>query len=140
MENIAWSEDLLLGVDEIDRSHQLFLAQLNQLRLAADSDLPEKLAALTKEMESDFFHEEALMEKLNYPDIKMHREQHAMVLSAFHIIVPEVMQGKFSNARNALELLPQWLVMHIKTVDKALVLFWLQAKKNSCQTAVSMEI
>ena len=115
-----------MGVPQIDEIHKKFLEQLAEVANTPDDKLGKALFALIRDMEQDFQHEEALMEKLDYPDIKAHREQHARVLSSFHEVVPAVMQGNFLSAHHVLELLPSWLVLHITTMDKALVMYMQQ--------------
>ena len=122
MEKVLWSEQLSLQVPEIDEAHKKFLVQLAEVANTPDAGLGDALFALIKDMEQDFAHEEALMEKIGYPDIKPHREQHARVLSSFHQVVPEVLKGEYQGAHHVLDLLPSWLVVHISTMDKALVL------------------
>ncbi|TDK68583.1 bacteriohemerythrin [Sapientia aquatica] len=128
MERIEWTPDLSLGLPDVDAAHKLFLDQLVSLADAPDSELVNLLPPLIAGMESDFYQEEALMEKVNYPEIKVHREQHARVLSALHNAMPDVLRNDFALARKALELLPQWSVMHIITVDKALALYLKEIK------------
>jgi len=127
MEQILWTEQLSLHVPQIDESHKKFLEQLAAVANSPDEKLGEALFALIKDMEQDFKIEEAIMEKINYPDIRTHREQHARVLSSFHQVVPDVLQGKFESAHHVLDLLPSWLVLHINTMDKALVLYMQQS-------------
>jgi len=122
MEKVLWTEQLSLGVPEIDDAHKKFLLQLSIVANMRDEKLGDVLFALIKDMEQDFAHEEALMEKIGYPDIRAHREQHARVLSSFHEVVPEVLKGDCHSAHHLLDLLPSWLVVHITTMDKALVL------------------
>ncbi len=121
MEKVLWTEQLSLGVPEIDEAHKKFLLQLAIVANMRDEKLGEVLFALIKDMEQDFAHEEALMEKIDYRDNRAHREQHARVLSSFHEVVPEVLKGDYHSAHHLLDLLPSWLVVHITTMDKALV-------------------
>jgi len=123
MEKLLWTEQLSLNVPLIDASHKKFLEQITQVANMPDTGLESALSVLIRDMESDFQNEEALMEKINFPDIKLHREQHARVLSSFHQVMPDVLKGEFASAHHVLELLPSWLVLHITTMDKALVLF-----------------
>ena len=60
------------------------------------------------------------MEALNYPALRSHREQHARALSALHHAQPQVEGGDIALGREALELLPKWLLLHRSTMDLAL--------------------
>jgi len=130
MEQLLWSEHLSLNVPHIDQAHKQFLEQLAAVANSPEATLKEALVGLIRDMETDFRQEEALMEKIGYPDIKPHREQHARVLSSFHQVMPEVLKGDFSSARHVLDLLPSWLVLHITTMDKGVVMFMEHQKLN----------
>lgn len=91
-------------------------------RMARTSD--ERFAAgftdLIADLEASFRDEEAAMEALNYPALRGHREQHARTLGALHHAQPQVEGGDVGLGREALELLPKWLLMHRSTMDLAL--------------------
>lgn len=123
MEKILWRPELSLGNPAMDEAHKQLLNEIALLADTPDADLYPQLTSLLSKMEADFKEEEAMMEQINYPEIKTHREHHARVMSALHEIVPEVMRGNFDSPRAVLNLLPEWSVMHILTVDKALLLY-----------------
>jgi hemerythrin len=116
MEKVEWTPEMSLGVEPIDAAHQDLLAQMNGLLNGSDSDVAQGMEQLVTAMERDFREEEELMEKIGYPGIRPHMEQHARVLAALHRIDP----GDVAAARTALELLPQWFEVHLATLDTAL--------------------
>jgi methyl-accepting chemotaxis protein len=118
---LDWSSQMALGAPDIDHAHQAFIAQLEQLLSAPDDAFEGGLYGLITAMETDFRQEEALMEEIDFPGIRMHREQHARVLSALHHVVPQVMQGDHAAARKVIELIPQWFLFHLTTMDAAMV-------------------
>jgi methyl-accepting chemotaxis protein len=118
---LDWSSRMALGMPDIDNAHQAFIAQLEQLLSAPDDAFESGLYALISAMETDFRQEEALMEEIDFPGIRMHREQHARVLSALHHVVPQVMQGDHAQARKVIELIPQWFLFHLTTMDATMV-------------------
>ena len=120
MEKLAWTSQMSLGDAEMDGAHKAFVEQLGVLVELPDTAFGAGLSALVAAMETDFRHEEEQMERLNYAGLQAHREQHARVLSALHHVVPDVMKGDTASARHALELLPQWFVFHLSTMDTAL--------------------
>lgn len=123
MEKLTWTVDLSLDEPRVDEAHQQLIKTLADIADTPDAQLGDRLFAFIKEIEADFQQEEALMETIKYPAIKPHREQHARVLSSFHQVVPDLMKGNAEPAREVLELFSSWLVLHIKTVDKALALY-----------------
>ena len=120
MEKLRWSQQMSLGVPAMDEAHKGFFAELEHVAIAPDHEFGVRLHALIDSMERDFHEEETLMEKIDFPELKSHREQHARVLGTLHHVTPDVMQGDCASARKAIELLPQWFLFHLSTMDAAL--------------------
>lgn len=114
MEN--WKPVITMGIDAVDQAHRDLLAQMHALIAGSDNDVAQGMERLVELMERDFRDEEELMERMSYPAIRAHMEQHARVLGALHRIEP----GDVPAARAALVLLPQWFEMHLATLDSAL--------------------
>jgi len=120
MENLVWSPQMSLGIASIDSEHHSFVDELGRIAGLPDEEFGASLYALIAAMEKDFHGEEVMMEKIDFPALQSHREQHARVLSAMHHVVSGVMLGDFTSARKAVELLPQWFLFHLSTMDTAL--------------------
>lgn len=120
MQTIHWDENMTLGVPEMDSAHEAFLAELGELLNLPDDQFPAAFFAMIGKVECDFREEEILMEDIDYPGLQGHREQHARVLSALHHVAPHVMEGDIALGREAAELLPQWFLFHLSTMDTAL--------------------
>jgi methyl-accepting chemotaxis protein len=120
MEKITWSAEMALGVPAMDDAHKALVEELARLATVPDSEFGAGLDLLIAEMERDFREEEALMETIDLPALRSHREQHARVLSALHHVVPDVLKGDYSSARKVIELMPQWFLVHLSTMDAAL--------------------
>lgn len=112
----TWKNGMTPGPAAMDEVHRDLLAQMSSLLVASDSDVAQGMERLVELMEQDFRAEEELMERINYPGIRAHMEQHARVLGALHRIEP----GDVPAARAALVLLPQWFSVHLATLDSAL--------------------
>lgn len=120
MQTVKWEQDMMLGVSEMDDAHQAFFADLGELLNMPDDTFGPAFLALVGKVEVDFRDEETLMEEIDYPGLQGHCEQHARVLSALHHVVPHVMDGDIALGREAAELLPQWFLFHLSTMDTAL--------------------
>jgi hemerythrin-like metal-binding protein len=94
--------------------------RMARLSRTADDQFADGFTALIADIEASFRDEEAAMEALNYPALRSHREQHARALSALHHAQPQVEGGDVALGREALELLPKWLLLHRSTMDLAL--------------------
>lgn len=120
MEVIHWRPEMSLGVPEMDAEHRQFIEGLARMLTISDTEFPSEFTRLVASVERDFRHEERLMEDLDYPGIQAHREQHARVLGALHHVAPRVLEGDIALGREAVELLPQWFLVHLSTMDAAL--------------------
>jgi hemerythrin len=120
MESIKWSQDMSLGVADMDAAHKEFLEDLTALLTMPDDQFAPAFMTLIGKVEKDFHEEEELMEEMDYPGLQGHREQHARVLAALHHVAPHVMGGDLTLGREAAELLPQWFLFHLSTMDTAL--------------------
>lgn len=116
MDVYEWIPAMELGNPALDEAHKALFHEMMRLHAAPDSELAEGLPRLCDKLERDFREEEDLMEALDLPDVKEHREQHARVLSALH----HVEVGEPAEAREALMLLPQWFQLHLATMDRSL--------------------
>lgn len=120
MESIHWDQNMALGVPEMDNAHKAFLDELGDLLNLPDDQFGPAFLAMIGKVEADFREEEELMEQIEYPGLQGHCEQHARVLGALHHVAPHVMEGDIGLGREAAELLPQWFLFHLSTMDTAL--------------------
>jgi len=120
MRTIKWSQDMSLGVAGMDAVHKEFLDNLTELLTAPDDQFVPAFMQLVETVEKGFRTEEELMEAIDFPGLHEHCEQHARVLGALHHVVPQVMSGDIALGREAAELLPQWFLYHLSTMDTAL--------------------
>ena len=120
MQSIKWSQDMSLGVKDMDDAHKEFFEDLTALLTMPDEEFAPAFMCLIEKVEKDFHEEEVLMEEMDYAGLQGHREQHARVLGALHHVAPHVMNGDLNLGREAAELLPQWFLFHLSTMDTAL--------------------
>jgi hemerythrin len=117
MRQELWSAEMELGIPEVDESHQALLEELARLLAAPDEGFAAAYPALVARIEQDFSAEEDAMEKIAFPGLREHREQHARVLSGLHHVAPRVIDGDVAAGRKVIELLPQWFIFHVSTMD-----------------------
>lgn len=117
METHALPSTAASAVRAMDNPPQDLVEQLTCLETLPDQLFGPHLFALIFSMECSFRDEEARMEELRVPELHVHREQHARVLSALHHVVPDVMLGRYDAARHAIELLQQWVPLDHAAID-----------------------
>lgn len=130
MTAIAWNDRLRLGVPAVDADHRklvdllgVFLAKCAEG--APAHDLAQVLADLLEESRQHFAREEEMLDRLNFPDLAVHRAEHQVLLSqAEHfqhrlddgLLTPELLEQTAT-------FLQQWLLDHIQTDDRTYVPF-----------------
>lgn len=115
-----WSAQLELGIPAMDSAHKAFFEELAQLAITPDEQFGAVFFLLVAKLERDFEEEEDLMERINFPALNSHREQHARILSGLHHVVPQVMNGEIGAGREAIAFLQEWFMVHLMTMDLAL--------------------
>lgn len=118
METTIWSANMALGIPLFDEAHQAMAEQVQQLLDGPDRQFPAGMARLIDALEEDFRLEESLMEAIDYPAIRSHREQHARVLATLHRLAPE----NIAAGREAAALILPWFQLHLATADTALAI------------------
>lgn len=131
---MKWTEDLATGVTQIDDQHKELIERVNQLLAACSAGRGREEVGRTLNFLGDYvvFHfgtEERYMTQYDYPGSKSHEAQHAGFIKEFTDL-----KGKFETEGPTLEVitktnrwLVQWLINHIKEVDRELGAF-LKAK------------
>jgi len=89
---LEWSDDLSIGIPEVDDDHKRFISLINDLNHAIVSrretaEVGRLVRRLVEDAERHFAHEEALLSQWNYPDVGGHANNHAEVLRELHDIL-----------------------------------------------------
>lgn len=112
------------GVFAMDELHRRVDDALRTALTSDDATFLPRFRALVDVLEDAFATEESWMEEIDYPAIKSHREQHARVLSGMHHVHCSLMGGNTDDVRKVVAcLLPDWLTLHVATLDTALAMY-----------------
>lgn len=125
MPSIIWTEEMSVGVPELDADHKVLIGVVNQIEAAANGQTrrgvtAKCLAQLRRYAEFHFAREEKVMQACNFPEADDHKHEHA----AFIRTVGDL-ADRFDRDPNAavedelLSFLTQWLRRHILEVDMA---------------------
>jgi hemerythrin len=114
----SWMAKNIAGM--MSEARRELAQRMERLARSSDDQFADGFNDLIAELETRLRDEEAVMEALNYPALRSHREQHARALAALHHAQPRVEGGDIGLGREALQLLPQWLLLHRSTMDLAL--------------------
>ena len=120
---VEWSEELSVGIQEIDEQHKVLVNLLNQLHDAihqrhgseAARKILDELADYTR---IHFAVEESLMRVLEYPDYEAHKQQHEDLIQQLVDLKEKLDTGGHSISFELLHFLKVWLTKHILESDK----------------------
>jgi hemerythrin len=119
----SWNEDYALGLAEIDAQHKSLFDIMNRLWSAiVNRATPEQMLTIIGELEqytqSHFTDEENFMRATGYPDFDAHRKAHVAFIRRLAEEKNAVLAGN-TLSLDLLRFLKDWLVSHIKVVDRA---------------------
>lgn len=136
---LVWSDDLVLGIAEIDAQHQEWIALVQAYERAVHEGGPAEevrrtLAAAVAYTESHFADEQRVMGEAGYPFLDDHVAQHRLAWEQVHAFA----NGKAGedDLRDGLaDFLPQWLMLHINTADRQFARWLKGAEGAPCAPA-----
>jgi len=115
------TETLTVACGPIDKDHDEFINLLNALDTVGNADFPALFLQLYEHTEQHFERENQLMAQSAYPGVADHKGEHQRVLGEFKQFKSRVDKGLIVFGRSFVrERLPQWLALHVTTMDKAL--------------------
>lgn len=132
-EKIQWSDDYLVGIDEIDQQHKTAINAVNKLYEAIDhSENKNEIIALIKQLDFyvkiHFETEEKYMDKFNYEDELEHKEAHKYFKDTYeqirynyyYIDDRDLPKLELLNiyAIHLCQTLLNWLSFHLEVFDK----------------------
>jgi hemerythrin len=122
MEFEEWTEKYTVGNPLVDAYHHIFFQMVDEFRTALAQQAPpameDRIAFLVDYTLMHFDSEEKLMEKVGYPDMEAHKEQHRLFrekmleLQRRYRHVPDAV-----SAEEVLYLIQDWFSHHILGTD-----------------------
>ncbi|MGE4558508.1 MAG: bacteriohemerythrin [Desulfovibrionaceae bacterium] len=118
-----WSESLSVGDGTIDSQHQRMIEMINELydameRQEGAASAEGLVAGLRAYAREHFTEEEQTMERIGFPDLAAHREQHAAYIRQIHDYEQSIQTGESPNILDMSRFLCNWLLEHIKGSDQ----------------------
>lgn len=123
---LAWSDALALGHNDMDATHQEFVALLNALGTAEGEAVLTGLDAFIAHTETHFAQEEAWMAELDYPRSGCHGAEHRNVLEVIREVRRRVANGEAHYARTLTQALAEWFPVHATSMDAMLAVYMTQ--------------
>lgn len=122
---IEWTEDLAVGIAEIDNQHRELFSRINQLLEACTQGkgkdaVSDIVRFLEEYVVVHFSAEEKLMEKYSYPDYRDHKKLHEQFVTDFSGL-KEKLETEGPGPHIVImtnRVVVTWLNSHIRNVDK----------------------
>lgn len=113
-------DDLYLGFDEMDRTHQEFMRKVVQLTSASKEEFMALFSQFLQHTQEHFEQEHEWMQSSKFPALADHVADHMRVLNELRQLQPRVEKGSLALARGCVAQLPNWFNLHVHTMDAAL--------------------
>ncbi len=122
MSIMQWTEDLSVGVTEIDYQHKALINIINKIHSCYSNEgSRDNLISLLPELSwyagEHFKNEEEFMENNGYPDLEQHKQIHASMLRQLGQLIAKCQNGNNLASSETSEFLKNWLINHIKVED-----------------------
>jgi hemerythrin len=129
---VEWSDDLSVGIEEIDDQHKVLVGLVNEMHEAihrrhGSEAVRVVLAKLADYTRIHFAVEESLMRILGYPDYEIHKAQHEQLIEHMLELQHKVDTGKTAIGFELMHFLKVWLTKHIMESDREYSDFFIQA-------------
>ena len=123
--SIVWTPGLSVGVKHIDDQHKIWFEKANGLFEAgkerrAKDYINTMIDFLDEYTKQHFKDEEAYMEEIRYPEIDAQKKAHASFINDLAKLKSDynTSGGNILVILNANKMVINWLMNHIKTMDK----------------------
>lgn len=120
---VEWSDELSVGIQEIDEQHKVLVGLLNEMHQAilehhGSQTAREVLDRLGDYTRIHFAVEESLMRIFEYPGYTEHKKQHEELIRQLESYRAKVASGATAISFQLLHFLRMWLTQHIIDSDK----------------------
>ena len=120
---VAWTDDLSVGVEAMDKQHKTIVRLINTLNAAhAEGRGQDVLARLLDELKQyamgHFAAEEELFTGHGFPETGDHLEKHRHLRDSLLEFERRLKSGEATVGTELLDMLKNWLVHHIGEIDK----------------------
>lgn len=120
MSTLAWSDGLALGIEQMDQTHQEFVALRAAVEAATDEQLLQRWKDLIDHTQIHFDNEDKWMRDTNFAASNCHTTHHKAVLDVMREGLNYGLKGHFVVVRKMNAELATWFPQHADTMDAAL--------------------
>jgi hemerythrin len=120
---ISWTDNLSVGIKEIDDQHKKFLELVNQLHDAVVAKKSHEVESkiIDSLIEYAFYHftlEERYLDRSNYPHTEQHKKEHEEFVDKIIKFRKEHEKGKLAFTIKMINFMNNWWINHVLNSDK----------------------
>ncbi len=121
MAQFEWDDKYSVKHSKMDQQHQKLFEYINtfyeKVDSGTDADCQKAFLDIVKFTEYHFRDEEAMMDKVNYPDAAKHKIIHKQLVARVTELGNELAEGKEGVKNQIKVFLKNWLTAHIMGID-----------------------
>ena len=122
MEKIIWKREYSVGVERLDRQHQVIIKVINTLIAKPrvffrSATIAEALSELTSYVSEHFLLEEQLLEEIGYPNLIDHARYHTEYSERIANFCLKTVEKNTNVPEELLSFLSEWWIAHILHED-----------------------
>jgi len=123
---MVWSDDLSVGIQEIDSQHKKLVSLINTLHDAMKAGQGKQALEATLQELADYavYHfktEETYMQKFRYPEYTTHKNMHDAFVHKVTDFQKDFAANRLGLTLDVMNILRDWVSTHIKGTDKRYV-------------------
>lgn len=127
-EGFEWSDGFALGHHAMDDTHREFVACVDALLRADDSEVADALDSFARHAYRHFAEEDADMRQTAYENAGCHVDEHAAVLRSLEEVRAALAEGRVHVVRSFAQALAEWFPEHARVMDQGLVRWLVQRR------------
>jgi hemerythrin-like metal-binding protein len=134
--SIIWSDDFLIGIEELDYEHRCLIEDINKLHRelrehAEAGGIRATLGTIHSRMQAHFALEESVMVAHGYAHYPEHKAEHERLLDEYAERITKFHRNPNLGDQDAIEdILHKWIVHHILTNDKKMSLMIISRQRT----------
>ena len=144
---VTWNNSYSVGINLIDDQHRELINLTNKLYHSCMEGRDNSQIVFMRTIRGavdyvgyHFSTEEKVMERVAYPDLAVHRSQHADFIRAVLRETDDFKQGKKYAPQSLCYFLRDWVLAHIAVSDKKLGAYLIQLKKEGTLQKMTLMI
>jgi hemerythrin len=144
---VEWQRAYSTGISFLDEQHKEFINLANELYAASRMGWKQSQTAFMRTIrytvqyfQTDLKNEEKIMERIDYPEYKEHKREHALFLKEIIRQTMEFREGRKNNAKDFILFLREWILSHVAICDKKLGFYLVKLRKEGNLSNIIMRV